>query len=95
MMTLNPQCLSVAAMLPHPLLAAILLLPLCLSGCVVGDTIAHVAKLANQPDRDSNEAVRPASAEPPPATAPDANPPPAAPAPRDDIRVQELPPPQH
>jgi len=74
-----------------------LILCLGLSGCVVGDGVAHVVKLV---DRGTNggSSSTPAPASPravasaPAAPQPEAPPAPMA-APRDDIKVEELAPP--
>jgi hypothetical protein len=82
---------------------AFLLFPLLLGGCAVGDGVAQAVKWGVKNTSDSGDksatasAAAPAAASVPvPAAAPvDRDPPPAAQAaPRDDIKVESLPPPQ-
>jgi len=87
----------------HPamriLLIPVLCLPLLTTGCFVGDGVAHVVKLAGKSYGSSNDDVPAPASQPAPAAAaapapedPSPAPMPAA-APRDTIRVEELPPP--
>jgi hypothetical protein len=80
------------------LLLASLCLPLLTTGCFVGDGVAHVVKLANKSlnslDGGTQQTQAPQSAPAEVASAPvdrDPAPLPAA-APRDQIKVEELPP---
>jgi hypothetical protein len=71
-----------------------LFLPLMLGGCALGDGIAHVAKLVGK--KTDSASASPAAPAPAPAEAArpvDRDPPPApAAAPRDEIKVETLPP---
>ncbi len=76
----------------HCLCVMTLLLPLTMTGCAVGDGIAHLVKLANgRPASSNDQAKAPAATSAPAPVEPDAPPAPAA-APRDDIKVESLPP---
>jgi len=73
----------------------ILLFPLILTGCAIGDGVAHVVKLVGKHSGGSSDSSADASA-PAPAAAPleAAAPPQPAPAPTEKIQVEELPPPK-
>jgi hypothetical protein len=72
----------------------VLFAPLLLGGCAVGEGVAHVVKLIG--NNDGGSASSPASVAPaaPAAAAVDDrySPPPPSPAPRDEIKVESLPP---
>jgi len=76
----------------------IVLLPLTLGGCVIGDDVAHVVKLVGKNSSNSGSPAAADSAAPaqPASAAPvDADPPPqATPAPTNSIKVEDLPPPK-
>lgn len=66
-----------------------------LSGCIVGDSIAHVVKLAVGTDgeRKADSAGAAPEVQPPPPAAHDEAPPPAAAPPRSSVSVETLAPP--
>lgn len=73
-----------------------LIAPLLLSGCIIGDGIAHVVKLTQEShdgtDASASESLAPAEAAAPRDAAP---PPPPAPAPaRNSVSVETLAPPK-
>jgi hypothetical protein len=75
----------------------LLLLPLALSGCAIGDGIAHVVKLAAKHSGDSSDqaaTAAPAPAQPAPAAKDADLPPPPVAAPTSQIQVEDLPPPK-
>lgn len=73
-----------------------LMVILTLGGCALGDGVAHVVKLIDK-NGDSKDDTATASAPAAPTAAPvDKDPPPAPEAaPRDDIKVESLPPPRN
>ncbi|MDR3437614.1 hypothetical protein [Telmatospirillum sp.] len=75
----------------------LVLAALSLSGCIVGDSIAHVVKLAQGSGQKNESSGTPAAAAPAPAAVHDeAPPPPPAAAPtRDSVSVETLAPPSH
>lgn len=69
-------------------LAAVLAVLPMLTGCYVGDGIAHVVKMS---EKAKDGQASPTAAAPPPAPAEAAPPPPQQPPPRDEIKVEDLP----
>jgi len=77
--------------MPRTVLFALLLFPLLLGGCAVGDGIAQAVKWTSK--KTSGSGNDSAAAAPAPAAPADHNPPPPpVAAPRDEIKVESLPP---